>query len=113
MLDIKELMKIIRKNNEEKGWHSDGPSLFMEKMMLVVSEISEAVEEFRNGKGLNETFYGPGNPAKPLGIPTEIADAIIRLLDWCESNDVDIETALLDKMEYNESRMYRHGGKLV
>ena len=113
MLDIKELSRIIRKNNEEKGWKSAGPELFMEKMMLIVSEISEAVEEFRDGKGLNATFYGPGNPPKPLGIPTEVADAIIRILDWCEANGVDIEKALIEKMEYNESRAFRHGGKLV
>jgi NTP pyrophosphatase (non-canonical NTP hydrolase) len=113
MLDIKTLMQIIRKNNEEKGWRSDGPELFMEKMMLIVSEISEAVEEFRDGKPLDQIFYGPGNPPKPLGIPIEIADAIIRILDWCEANNIDIEEALLQKMEYNESRPYRHGGKKV
>jgi NTP pyrophosphatase (non-canonical NTP hydrolase) len=113
MLDIKELSRIIRKNNEEKGWESAGPELFMEKMMLIVSEISEAVEHYREGWKLDQVFYSAGSPMKPDGIPIEMADAIIRILDWCEANNVDIEEALLEKMEYNESRPFRHGGKKV
>ena len=118
---IADAMKEIRLNNEDKGWESRGRDLFCEKMLLVVSEISEALEEFRNGRGLNEIYYPASGAAhreagtieKPEGIPIEIADAVIRLFDWCAANDVDLETALALKMAYNATRPHRHGGKLV
>jgi hypothetical protein len=106
-------MKSIRKTNEEKGWESAGPELFAEKMLLVISEITEALEEFRDHRGLNEIYYNEDKPGKPEGIPIEIADAVIRIFDWCEANKVDLENALTLKMLYNKSRPFRHGGRKV
>jgi NTP pyrophosphatase (non-canonical NTP hydrolase) len=127
MLDIKTLAKEIRENNAEKGWEAAGSERFMAVMMLIVSEVSEAVEEFRDGHDLNKVYFrAPDAPkgfdvstyqdsyfTKPEGVPIEMADTIIRILDWCEANRVDIEDALLRKMEYNKSRSFRHGGKRV
>lgn len=48
---------------------------------------------------------------KPEGIPTELADIIIRVLDVCAYLGIDIEDAIADKMNYNEHRPHRHGGK--
>lgn len=48
---------------------------------------------------------------KPEGIPTELADIIIRVLDICAYHGIDIEAAIADKARYNEHRPYRHGGK--
>ena len=74
------------------------------------AEISEAWEEYRKGKGLDEVYYVDG---KPEGVPIELADCIIRMMDTCEQYNIDIETAIRIKMEYNETRPYRHGGKLA
>jgi NTP pyrophosphatase (non-canonical NTP hydrolase) len=109
-VNIAETMKEIRVNNKAKGWESAGRALFCEKMLLIVSEISEAVEEFRNGRGLNEVYLKDG---KPEGIPVEMADAVIRIFDWCEANDVDLELVLRTKMNYNTTRAFRHGGKEI
>jgi NTP pyrophosphatase (non-canonical NTP hydrolase) len=49
---------------------------------------------------------------KPEGIPSELADVIIRVLDMCGALGIDIAAALADKMAFNETRPYRHGGKL-
>lgn len=49
--------------------------------------------------------------SKPEGIPTELADVIIRVLDYCAYAGIDIENVLEVKHEYNKSRPYRHGGK--
>lgn len=109
---IADIMKEIRKTNEEHGFSSKGREIFCEKMLLIVSEISEALEEFRDGKGLTEIYYDDKNqyvPPKPEGIPVEIADAVIRILDWCEHNEIDLEHALRLKMDFNKTRPYRHG----
>lgn len=63
--------------------------------------------------------YDPENPnarcsaqsKKPEGIAAELADVIIRVLDYCAYAGIDIENVLEVKHEYNKSRPYRHGGK--
>lgn len=49
--------------------------------------------------------------SKPEGIAAELADVIIRVLDYCAYAGIDIENVLEVKHEYNKSRPYRHGGK--
>lgn len=50
---------------------------------------------------------------KPCGIPSELADIIIRVLHFSGKHGVDIQTAVEEKMEYNESRPFKHGNKVL
>jgi len=50
---------------------------------------------------------------KPEGIPIELADCIIRILDYCAYTGIDIDKAIQIKHEYNKTRPYRHGGKAI
>lgn len=77
------------------------------KHMLIVSEIAEATEEVR--KGNDGTYFGPSG--KPEGQAIELADAVIRIMDYCEFVGIDLEEAIRLKHEYNKTRPYRHGGK--
>lgn len=62
----------------EKGWWRDlRPA--EDTFVMIHCELSEAVDEYRNGHGLTEIYYGEGE--KPEGVPIELADAVIRLLD--------------------------------
>jgi NTP pyrophosphatase (non-canonical NTP hydrolase) len=47
------------------------------------------------------------------GIPSELADIIIRVMDIGGLYGIDIDKAVKEKLQYNESRPYRHGGKVV
>ncbi len=38
-------------------------------------------------------------------------DCLIRILDWCGKEGVDVDEILARKHEYNKTRPYRHGGK--
>jgi hypothetical protein len=82
---------------------------FCEKLLLIVSEVSEALEEFRDGRSLTDVYYNAANPDKPEGIPIELADALIRILSFCDANRIDIDAAVSLKMAYNKSRPHKHG----
>lgn len=107
---LNKLAQEIHENAVNHGWY-DEPRTFGEIMVLCHSEISEAVEEYRAGHSVREIRRDVSG--KPEGVPIELADTIIRLLDACGYYDIDIEKAVRDKHEYNKSRSYRHGGKVI
>lgn len=62
----------------------------------------------------HDEFRAPdGKLRKPCGVPSEIADIIIRCLDFCDRKGIDIEKAVDEKMQYNETRGFMHGGKTL
>lgn len=187
--------------NKDNGWHDQRRS-FGELIALVHSEVSEALEDYRNGKKVNEVWYEykQGDKTlvskqsviyvpkvnsdeelmrlgKPCGIPSELADIVIRILDicglyeWdvdkhkgtvfdyealeiksfleflsethvhlsqaylyglnnlyclnrlcfvisfiesiCQQHSINLESTILEKLEYNKTRGHRHGGKVI
>lgn len=49
--------------------------------------------------------------AKPEGVGPELADVVIRVLDYCEDKGIDLLARILEKQEHNGTREVRHGGK--
>jgi len=110
-MNINELAEEVHGNAVAHGWWQGGERSFGELAALVHSELSEALEEYRNGHDFTETYYSAGG--KPEGIPSELADVVIRVFDMAEHYGIDIESAILEKHEFNKSRPYRHGGKKI
>jgi NTP pyrophosphatase (non-canonical NTP hydrolase) len=77
--------------------------------MLIVSELSEALEEYRAHHEINEIYYVNG---KAEGVPVELADAVIRILDACGQYGVDLEAVIREKHAYNLTRPYKHGKRV-
>jgi hypothetical protein len=88
-----------------KGWWEKERNI-PECLMLIVSEISEALEEYRDGRVL---LWHKGD--KPEGMYVELADAVIRIMDLCEHGHVSLADMIEIKTKYNNTRPYRHGGK--
>lgn len=97
MTGINEVARQIHENAVDHGWWDEERG------------FPEVLEEYRNGRLPTEVYTG--NNGKPEGIPIELADVIIRVLDYCGYAGIDIDATISQKHEYNKTRPYRHGGK--
>lgn len=95
---------------------------------LIMTEASEGIEEIRDGHAPSKVYYTGGygghdplpddasvdvlgDPRKPNGLPSELADIIIRTLDIADTHKIDIGAAVIEKLNHNATRGLRHGGK--
>lgn len=94
-------MTAIADVNRANGWH-DGTRTFGEDVALLHSEVSEALEAHRKGDDDN--------------LREELADVLIRLLDtWYRLGETGFTFAdeIINKIDRNRQRGYRHGGKVL
>lgn len=134
-MEIKTLVAKAHENAVKHGFW-EPPLAFGTAIALIHSELSEALEEERNGNpdvwfACNESdsfltcapqdetdciMYGKENlckyrSRKPEGVAVELADAVIRIADPCGHLGIDLEEVIEIKMAYNEGRPYKHGKK--
>ena len=91
---INELASLCHAVAAEKGFW-DSERNIGEALMLIVTELAEAMEAHRvqDKANFNE----------------ELADTFIRLLDLCGGLKIDIEEEINKKYLKNKSRPYKHG----
>jgi NTP pyrophosphatase (non-canonical NTP hydrolase) len=103
---------------------------------LIATEVAEAIEEVRGGHEMTETYYSykPVPPSlavefnngaearahwestqvpKPEGVPSELADVLIRAFDIADAYGIDLGAALVEKLNHNATRGLHHGGKAI
>lgn len=96
-----------------------------QRLALITSEVSEALEADRHKKEFgnmaqswkdrllhktdDETFNAEFKIIVKDTKQDEIADVIIRCLDFCGANDIDIDFHIAAKLKYNSLREYKHG----
>lgn len=122
----------VEKVNRANGWYENERS-FGDEIALIASELFEAFEAYRvrglkrwvtdeegttwlvgepddaNGDPVGLQAYPDG--MKPEGVPSEIADTFVRLLDLCRRAGINLGEEFWAKMAFNETRGHRHGGK--
>lgn len=127
-VSLNDLAKEIHATAAEKGfWDKDRN--MGEMLMLMTSELAEALEEHRASKpdfylepdhifppDCTPAHYLAAAPetqalAKPEGLAVELADCLIRILDTLAARDIDIDALVRAKMAYNSSREFMHGKK--
>ena len=122
MGQIRDLQTQIHEMAKTKGWwdklddykeRGEEAVLMTAKIGLIACEAAEAIEEIRDDR--IATWYNeePGKEGKPEGAGMELADVVIRAMDTCGAMDLDLEALILEKIEYNMGRPWRHGGKKV
>ena len=94
----------IHHTAKSKGFWEDGVERNNGEMLcLIHSEISEALEALRHGN--------PPDDKVPefTGVETELADAVIRIMDLAHARGWCVAQAIEAKMKFNTGRPYKHG----
>ncbi len=91
---LNELSRLCHRVAVEKGFWDEKRNIG-EALMLIVTELAEAMEAHRVQDEAN--------------FREEIADSFIRLLDLCGGLGIDIEEEIHKKSLKNKQRPYKHG----
>ena len=126
-MTIKKLQDTAFANAIRHGFHHKNQNIG-ELLMLIVSELSEALEADRKNKHFYRTspswleLYANRKTDDDVDtfdmifaeevkdtFEDELADAVIRIADLCGYLNIDLESHIKAKMRYNESRPHKHG----
>lgn len=95
---------LVHNTAKEKGWwdskRSDG-----ECLALIHGEVSETLEALRSGNPKSEHI------PEFTGAEEELADVIIRIMDFAHAKKYNVAEAIITKMAFNQTRPRKHGKK--
>ena len=108
-MTLNELRDKAYQNAQSKGFYDQGRPDMAAYCANLHGEVSELWEAHR--KGLLDVQCD--KPVMLTCLEEELADILIRCFDMAGALGVDIDAAVAEKMRYNSTRSYRHGGKVA
>lgn len=114
--NLNALRDVVFADATAKGFHNGEPIIGNYTANLH-SEVSELWEAYRLGK-LNSPCDKSEKMLEIVGetltcAEEELADILIRTLDFCAAFGIDINKAVKYKILFNRTRSFRNGGKLA
>lgn len=110
-MTITDMIRNAHEHAKSRGfWDTDPEDKIPEKIALIHSNASKALEWWREGHNLR-TIECDDNNGKPTGFPIELADIHVLVADLAGALGIDLEKAIAEKMAFNATRPHRHGGK--
>lgn len=121
---IRDLCEQAHRNAVAHGFYNDDIDehlLFARSIALIHSELSEALEADRRGYRADWEAYDKYNGRITVeenfvrhikdSVEDELADAVIRIFDYCGHAGIDLERHISVKMAYNTTRPAKHNKK--
>jgi NTP pyrophosphatase (non-canonical NTP hydrolase) len=96
-MDIKELTEEMNNFVRSKGWYAEDSKRPQTPRNLAISLAVEAAE-------ILEHFQFRETPKDKKELADELADVALYLLQLASVSDIDLEKAVLDKIEINKTR---------
>jgi len=104
-MNLFELQVRIHDIAKAHGWWEE-PCEDGTLISLMHAELSEALEWLRKDPEAKSDHI-----PEFLGVEEELADCIIRILDFAGAKRLKVIGAMLAKIQFNDTRSYRHGEK--
>lgn len=106
---LPELERLVLQYMDDKGFDRPNRDTIPRYLMLVVSELVEALEAIRDEHW--DLYVAPDSEGrmKPEGFGVELVQALIRILHITAAMHINVQDLLALSMRYNELRPYKHG----
>lgn len=121
IMSFKRIQHACWRTAVEKGWYDKDRRLNAVEM---ADDLREYIQHLKNGtrvalmhSELSEGLEGERKTLMDDKIPefkmieAELADTIIRAMDFAEENNLRLAEAIIAKANFNKTREYRHGNK--